>query len=242
MAIDAHNPDVLVAGANDKIDQQPCPRLLVTTEATCERDYGTGISGVYFSFDRGSHWTQPIYTGFTSRGCDSETPCGGYLGPIGRVPGYYENGLVDAGDPAVAIGPRPVDGNFSWANGSRVDYANIAVNFPGQSTFAGDGAVAVSRLDNPTPERVALQSSWMAPVIASKQSDAVFNDKPQIWADNAASSAVFRPGLRLLQPTPQQGQAPWDQQCPVPAGGDHLHRRRKHMGGPDATDISRHQR
>jgi hypothetical protein len=28
VAIDAHNPDVLVAGSNDFIDQQPCPHDL----------------------------------------------------------------------------------------------------------------------------------------------------------------------------------------------------------------------
>jgi hypothetical protein len=188
VAIDAHNPDFLVAGANDNIDLQPCPRTLVTTEARCAIDNGVGVSGVYFSFDRGRTWTQPTYTGATNRGCGNETPCDPHLGPIGRVPWYYESGLVDAGDPAVAVGPRPIDGRFSWANGSRVYYGNITVNYPSGTAFA---AIGVSRLDNPTPERVAQKSSWQYPVLVGKLNQTVFNDKPQIWADNAASSPYF---------------------------------------------------
>ena len=119
VAIDAHNPDFLVAGSNDHGDQQPCPRTLAVEQGTCEVDNGVGVSGVYFSFDRGRHWTQPTYTGLTARDCGSDSPCVPHVGPIGRVPWYYESGLVDAGDPAVAIGPRPVNGRFSWGNGSR---------------------------------------------------------------------------------------------------------------------------
>jgi hypothetical protein len=191
VAIDAHNPDVLVAGAIDKIDQQPCPRTLVVVHATCEVDGGVGVSGVYFSFDRGRHWTQPTYTGWTGRDCDSETVCAGHFGPIGRIPWYYESGLVDIGDPAVAVGPRPVDGKFSWANGARVYYANLTTDFPGSSTLKGFSGIAVSRLDDPTPERVAQKTSWMRPVIISRQSSVVFNDKEQVWADNAESSPYF---------------------------------------------------
>jgi hypothetical protein len=197
VAIDAHNPNFVVAGAIDHGDQQPCPRTLAIEEATCEIDNGVGVSGVYFSFDRGQHWTQPAYTGLTARDCGSESPCDPHVGPIGRVPWYYENGLVDAGDPAVAIGPRPVNGRFSWANGARVYYSNNAADLSdfsgsGAGAFRGYQAVAVSRLDNPTPARVARQSSWMPPVVVDqRQATTTFDDKDQIWADNAASSPFF---------------------------------------------------
>jgi hypothetical protein len=196
VAIDAHNPDFLVAGSNDHGDQQPCPRALAVDQGTCEIDTGVGVSGVYFSFDRGRHWTQPTYTGLTARDCGSDTPCRPHVGPIGRPPWYYESGLVDAGDPAVAVGPRPVNGKFSWANGSRVYYGNITADLSdyfgsGPSAVRGNSEIAVSRLDDPTPTRVAQKSSWMAPVSISMQNTPVFNDKDQVWADNAASSRYF---------------------------------------------------
>jgi hypothetical protein len=71
VAIDAHNPDVLVAGSNDYIDQQPCPHDLAVSIGSCLPAGRTnaGVSGVYFSFDRGHSWTQPSYTGWTLRDC-----------------------------------------------------------------------------------------------------------------------------------------------------------------------------
>ena len=199
VAMDAHNPDVLVAGANDKIDQQLCPQSLSFDSAKCEGDTGVGISGVYFSFDRGRTWVQPEYTGLTQRDCGSESPCAPHVGSIGRVPWYNESGLVDAGDPALAIGPRPVNGKFSWSNGSRVYYGNNTAplsDFFGPTgtsrPFAGYQGIAVSRFDNPTPTRVMDKSNWLPPVVVdSRQATTTFNDKVQVWADNAESSAYF---------------------------------------------------
>jgi hypothetical protein len=194
VAIDAHDPDVLVAGSNDYIDQQACPQDIATQRARCD-DFsaGIGVTGLYFSFDRGKSWIQPTYTGWQARDCGTDTVCPGSLGPIGRIPWYYEAGLIDDGDPAITIGPRPVNGSFSWANGSRVYYANLTSNFPGSTAIPrGFEAVAVSRLDNPTPASVLEKSSWKPPVIVTEQqSNTAFTDKEQIWADNAASSPFF---------------------------------------------------
>ena len=201
VAIDAHTPNVLVAGSNDYIDQQPCPQRTALDAGSCVPPSRTnsGLSGVYFSFDSGRSWVQPSYTGWTRRDCSpTEPPCPGSFGPIGTLPWYYENKLVSFGDPAVAIGPAPANGRFSWSNGSRVYYANLAANFdevlqpvPGGS-FHGDLGVAVSRLDNPTRARVAEKSSWRAPVIAiGRGGTSGGEDKEQIWADNAASSPFF---------------------------------------------------
>jgi hypothetical protein len=201
VAIDAHDPNVLVAGVNDFIDQQPCPLETTVTIGSCmtEPRPNTGVSGVYFSFDRGRSWTQPTYTGWTRRDCDPATVCEGHVGPIGTLPWYYESGLVSFGDPAVAFGPRPdAEGNFSWANGSRVYYANLTANFdqplaPVQGgLFKGLLGVAVSRLDNPTPERVQQKSSWMRPNIVIRAAGTfALQDKEQLWADNGASSPYF---------------------------------------------------
>ena len=193
VAVDAHNPSFLVAGSNDYIDQQVCPQPLAVDHATCD-DFtaGIGLSGVYFSFDSGHAWTQPTYTGWQARNCGTDAVCPGSFGPIGRIPWYWEDGLVDDGDPAVAVGPAPVDGNFSWGNGSRVYYANLTSNFPGRQAFKGFEAVAVSRLDNPTPARVTNKDSWQHPVLVTDlQSNTAFDDKEQIWSDNVSSSPFF---------------------------------------------------
>ena len=200
LAVDANHPSVLAAGSNDNIDMEACN---AGTDNTCPFTAGVGGSGVYFSFDSGTSWIQPTYTGWSARNCagspgDGDPPCRPQVGPIGTVPKYFENGLVSDGDPGLAFGPKPdASGNFSWANGSRLYYANLASNFAAtrdEAAFKGFEAIAVSRIDGTpalTPAIVANQSNWLDPVIVSKQSSTTFSDKEQIWADNVASSPFF---------------------------------------------------
>jgi hypothetical protein len=198
VAIDANHPNVLAAGANDNIDMEACN---ADADNDCPFTEGVGVSGVYFSFDSGTAWVQPTYTGWSARSCtgavgDSDPPCQPQVGPIGTLPGYFEAGLVADGDPAVAFGPVYANGSFSWANGSRLYYANLASNFPERQSFNGFEALAVSRLDAPaatglTAAIVANQANWKPPVIVSKQNSALFSDKEQVWADNASSSPFF---------------------------------------------------
>src|SRR3954463_13667710 len=198
IANDANHPTVLVAGANDEIDMEPCNS---GADNTCPFTPGVGVSGVYFSFDSGTTWRQPTYTGLTGRDCpDTPGPdpgCTAHTGPIGTVPWYAENGLASDGDPAVAFGPRPGPGGFSWSNGSRLYYANLTANTGAtrsEQTFKGFEAIAVSRTDDPQTAAgggVAGKAAWMPPVIISRQSSTTFSDKEQIWADNASSSPFF---------------------------------------------------
>ena len=198
IAIDANHPNVVVAGANDNIDLEDCN---AGADNTCPFTPGVGVSGVYFSFDSGNHWTQPTYTGWSARNCHGVigldlgcSPTAG--GPIGTIPWYFENGLVSDGDPAVAFGPRPdASGHFTWSNGSRLYYANLTSNFGAtrdEAAFKGFEAIAVSRTDNVQAAAANGKNAWMPPVIVSKQvSQTIFSDKEQIWADNAASSPFF---------------------------------------------------
>lgn len=194
VAIDPMHPNVVVAGANDNIDQEACN---VGDDTTCPFTPGIGGSGVYFSFDSGHSWTQPTYTGWTSRDCAAPVgteanPCLPHVGPIGTVPLYYENGLTSDGDPALAFGPVPAsNGAFSWNNGSRLYYADLTSAGPVNPTLKGAEGIAVSRTDNVASAAAGNANAWMAPVVASKQASATFSDKEQIWADNAASSPFF---------------------------------------------------
>jgi len=188
VAIDANHPSVVVAGSNDEIDDESCA---AGAPNTCPFTDGVGTSGVYFSFTGGSSWTQPTYTGLTGRDCLGPAPCTAHTGPIGTLPGYAAMGLVSDGAPAVAFGPRPgANGSFSWANGSRLYYANLASAFPG-GAIKGFEAIAVSRTDNPRAAAAGDATAWKSPVIVSKQSATTFSDKEQVWADNAASSRFF---------------------------------------------------
>jgi len=195
-------PNIAAAGVNDEIDLEACNNR---TDKTCPFTPQVGLSGIYFSDDAGSSWMQPTYQGFTARDClgvvgTSSAPadnCDPHPGPIGTLPLYFENGLVSGGDPALAFGPRMgADGTFSWANGWRLYYANLAANFAterSEQTFKGFEAIAVSRLDseNYAQAKAGDNTAWKDPVIVTKQNSALFSDHEMVAVDDAANSPFF---------------------------------------------------
>jgi hypothetical protein len=188
VAINPVNTAQLAAGVNDNIDLEGCNN---GADNTCPFTDGVGVSGVYFSSGGGASWTQPIYSGYSFRSCvgvpggtDSCAPT--QPGPIGTLPGYFENRLVSDGDPAVVFGPKPGAGGFSWSNGTRLYYANLTSNFQAErnEVLKGFEGIAVSRTDN-------FGASWLAPVVVSKQSGSAFSDKESIAVDDASQTSPF---------------------------------------------------
>src|SRR5712691_10175737 len=105
LAVDADHPNILAAGSNDEIDLEACN---AGDPTTCPFTPGVGVSGIYFSFNSGTSWTQPTYQGgWTARDCLGPAACTAHVGAIGTLPGYFQSGLVSDGDPAVSFGPKP---------------------------------------------------------------------------------------------------------------------------------------
>jgi hypothetical protein len=204
VAIDPARPWFVAAGANDNIDMEACN---AGPDTDCPFTPNVGGSGIQFSFNSGDSWVQPTYTGLTARDClgvvgNTDPLCVAHPGPIGTLPHYDDLGMVSDGDPAVVFGPMPdSSGNFSWANGSRLYYANLAAASTVHEVvpFKGFEAIAVSRMNVPpavdtageAAALVASEGSWLPPVVVSKQSATTFSDKEQIWVDQNANSPFF---------------------------------------------------
>src|SRR5438876_11258575 len=202
LAVDASRPTVLAAGANELVDMRPCSQLASPEHGACSFPLGTfnlgvGLTGVYFSFDSGRTWVQPTYQGLTAVNCDPTVePCTPEVGPIHTAPNFYENGLRSRSDPGVAFGPAPVNGRFSWDNGSRLYFSTIATNLTDTriqpAGVKSASALTVSHIDDVTPQRIANQANWSPPsFVPAHLTASAFPDKEHVWARMAQSTPFF---------------------------------------------------
>ena len=170
-----------IAGSNDEQKQPACgpgPQRGSGAPANdCSFFPGVGTSGVYTSSDAGATWTnRGLLPGYTDTG-SAVAPSAGSL-PTSAASGR----LVSDGDPVVVFGPkRGTDGTFSWANGTRAYYANLASY---ASSPTAPELIAVSMSDD-------HGASWYDPVVAVASPGFIFNDKEDIWADRNPSSPFF---------------------------------------------------
>src|SRR5713226_3960650 len=98
---------VLIAGANDELEQPPCPGTTTPLASPCPFAPGVPTSAYYRSTDNGQTWTGAFLPGFNT---------------IGRVSG---------GDPSLDYGPRLcANGTFGFFCGVTIYYASLADPFP----------------------------------------------------------------------------------------------------------------
>jgi hypothetical protein len=96
---------VLVAGANDEIQEPLCPGTSTPLASPCPFAASVGVSGYYRSTDNGVTWTGGILPGTSAH--------------------------VSGGDPSLDYGPaRCADGTFSWVCGTTIYYASLGDPFP----------------------------------------------------------------------------------------------------------------
>ena len=108
---------VLIAGANDELEQPPCPGTTTPLASPCPFAPGVPTSAYYRSIDNGQTWTGAFLPGFNT---------------IGRVSG---------GDPSLDYGPRLCNNGFAFSCGVTIYYASLADPLP---EFGGEQAT-VSR-------------------------------------------------------------------------------------------------
>jgi len=111
---------VLIAGANDEIQEPLCPGTTTPLASPCPFDPGVSVNGYYRSTDNGVTWTGGILPNTATR--------------------------VGGGDPSLDYGPsRCANGTFSWACGTTVYYASLGDPFP---EFGGEQVLVYASHDD----------------------------------------------------------------------------------------------
>ena len=197
VAIDANHPNVLAAGANDKSTWKPATP---GADNTARSRTASAVSASTSRSTRarpGSSRRTRAGSARTARSARRHRPgVRAAVGPIGTLPGYYEEGLVSDGDPAVAFGPVGMPTARSRGRTGRVCTTPISPpTSPAQQAFKGFEAIAVSRIDGPARPAdagdVSNQANWKPPVIVSKQNSASFPTRSRCGPTTRESSPFF---------------------------------------------------
>jgi hypothetical protein len=157
VAVNPLDPSIAAVGANDEIQEPDCTPA-TGGSSSCPFDPFTDSMGVYITTNGGTSWTQQILDAHSST--------------------IY----ITDGDPALAWGPKPSNGGFSFENGARLYAATLL----GSATFG------------PAKEQLGLfysdnnGSNWTGPIVVSTRDNPVsFNDKVAIAVDATPSSPNF---------------------------------------------------
>jgi len=157
VAVNPLNPAIAAAGANDEI-QEPLCTPATGGPSSCPFDPFTDSMGVYITSNGGTSWSQQI------------------------LDAHSTTIYTTDGDPALAWGPKPSGGGFSFANGARL-YAGTLL---GSATFGA------------AKEQIGLfysddnGSTWTGPIVISSADTPVsFNDKIALTTDTNPSSPHF---------------------------------------------------
>ncbi len=157
VAVDPLDPAIAVVGANDEIQEPNCTPA-TGGSSSCPFSPTVDTMGVYVTTNGGSSWTQQILDAFPA------TP------------------FTTDGDPALAWGPKPGAGGFSFASGARLYAATLL----GSPQFG------------PAQEQIGLfysdnnGTSWTGPIVISTRGNPVnFNDKIAIATDTNVLSPNF---------------------------------------------------
>ncbi len=152
---------VLVAGANDELDNPLCSGTTAPLSSPCPFGHGEQVSGYYVSKDNGGSWS------------------GGYL------PGYDNSGIgrASGGDPSLDYGPQFCNGGFSYVCGVTIYYANLADPINPDQHFSEATAVSRSHDDGASWLTPSLVNAL------NKTSD--FDDHEWLAVDKVAGSPHF---------------------------------------------------
>jgi hypothetical protein len=157
VAVNPTNPSIAAAGANDEIQEPDCTPA-TGGSSSCPFSPTVDTMGVYITTNGGSSWTQQILDAFPA------------------------TQFVTDGDPALAWGPKPTAGGFSFASGARL-YAATLLGSPAFGPMQEQIGLFYS--DN-------LGTSWTGPIVISTRGNPVnFNDKIAIATDTNPLSPNF---------------------------------------------------